>query len=836
MSGRLEDVMQKAHQKAKKLVEKMSIPEKVNLTIGTGWGSGPCLGNTGSVPRLGIPNLCLQDGPNGVRFTDFVTHYPSGLALGSTFNKDLMKLKGKAVGREFKAKNVHMALAPVVGPIGLKAQGGRNWESFGADPYLQGVAGAAVVKGMQEEGIVAIARHFIGNEQEHFRQVGEWDIGGWEELDSSISSNIGDRSLHEIYLWPFADVVRAGCGGIVCAYNMVNNTYACENSYLLNYLLKEELGFQGFVVSDWGAQHSGVNSALAGLDMSMPGEVFDDWLSGKSYWGPLLTRAVYNRTIPQERLNDMATRILTPFFASKQISLPLEEETPNFSSWTSHTYGQQFPYQHFGAIVQQNWHADARSKFGDEIGLGIAREAIVLLKNAGQNLPISRNDGVRRLFVAGAGAGPHPQGFNCKDQACVDGVLTSGWGSAAVHNPHLVTPYEAISEKARREGIVIDYMSDNWDIQRAEELADYADMSIVVVNAHSGEGYIEVDDNFGDRKNISLWGNGDELIEHIADRCRKTVVVINAVGPVDMECWIEHPNVVAVLYTAPLGQFVGPAIADVLFGDVSPSGKLPFTIGRKKLHYVPIVDDLYERIDPQDTFERGIYLDYRFFDKHTIKPRFPFGHGLSYTRFHVYHLKIEEINSPTEYLPCPGDYLPSNRPIEDDVCDPEDALFPHDEFDPMPGFIYPYLYSEDVRSVDEEDCFEYPKGYTPDPRKEPPLSGGGLGGNPALWEVLYKVTALVSNEGDYAGAYVAQLYIELPSTVVNSPPKILRGFDKVYLEPKTSATVCFEILHRDLSIWDSQSQQWIIQTGTYKIYLSSSSRKIELSGEIDIGS
>lgn len=828
--------MQRAHYMAKKLVEKMSITEKVNLTTGTGWGSGPCVGNTGSVPRLGIPSLCLQDGPNGVRFTDFVTHYPSGLALGSTFNRELMKLKGKAVGREFKGKNVHMALAPVVGPIGLKAQGGRNWESFGADPYLQGVAGAAVVKGMQEEGVVAVARHFIGNEQEHFRQVGEWDENGWNSLDSSVSANIGDRSMHEVYLWPFADVVRAGCGGVLCSYNQVNNTYACENSYLLNYLLKEELGFQGFVVSDWGAQHSGVTSALSGLDMSMPGEVFDDWLGGRSYWGPLLTRAVYNQTIPQERLNDMVTRILTPFFAAKLVALPLEEDTPNFSSWTSHTYGQQYPYQHFGAIVQQNWHADVRSSRGDEIGLQIAREAIVLLKNSGHNLPIARSDGVRRLVLAGSGAGPDPKGFNCKDKKCVDGVLTSGWGSAAVNNAQLETPFEAIAKRARKEGIAFDYTSDNWDLERAEELADYADMAIVMVSAFSGEGYIEVDGNYGDRKNLSLWNNGDDLIEHIADRCRKTVVIVNAVGPVDMEAWIEHPNVVAVVYTAPLGQFVGQALADVLFGDVSPSGKLPFTIGRKPQHYVTLVDDINDRIDPQDTFERGIYLDYRFFDKHTIKPRFPFGYGLSYTRFLVSHLEIKEISPPTEYLPCPGDYLPSVRPIEDDVCDPEDALFPHDEFDPVPGHIYPYLYNEDVRTLDDDESYEYPKGYTPDPRKAPPLAGGGLGGNPALWNVLYKVSAKVANDGDYTGAYVAQLYIELPSTLANSPPKVLRGFEKVRLEPKTSASVSFEITHRDLSIWDAESQQWIIQTGTYKIYVASSSRKVELSGEIDIGS
>lgn len=812
----------------------MTITEKVNLTTGTGWGSGPCVGNTGSVPRLGIPNLCLQDGPNGVRYTDFVTNFPSGLAAGSTFNKGLIYLRGKAIGKEHKIKGVNIALGPVIGPIGLKAAGGRNWESFGSDPYLQGIAGAATVEGIQDEGVLTVVRSLVGNEQEHFRQVGEWDDNGWDKLEESISANIGDRAMHEIYLWPFADVIRAGTGGIMCSYNQVNNTYACENSYLLNYLLKEELGFQGFVVSDWGAQHSGIYSALSGLDMTMPGEIFDDWLTGKSYWGPLLTKSVYNSTFPQSRLNDMTTRILAPYFAIESLRLPSEDDVPNFSSWTDHTYSQKYPYQHYGPIIEQNFHQEARLKFTEEIALNVAREAIVLLKNDGHNLPIDKLDGVKRLFIAGVGAGVDPKGNNCKDQRCVDGVLTSGWGSAAVNNPYVITPYEAIAKMARERDMLVDFSNDVWDLEHVDEIADVVDMSIVVVNANSGEGFIEVDDNYGDRQNFSLWNNGDELIKHIAERCTKTIVVVNSVGPVNMEKWIEHEHVVAVLNTAPLGQFVGKALAEVLFGEVNPSGKLPYTIAKKKLHYVPIIDDLSETSDPQDNFDRDIYLDYRFFDKHNIKPRFEFGYGLSYTKFQLSDLKIEEINSPTEYLPYPNEYLPIYRSIEDDICDPEDALFPHEEFDPIPGYIYPYLYNENVQSLPDDEEFDYPKGYNQKYKSAPPLSGG-FGGNQALWEVLFLVKAKVKNIGKYKGGYVGQLYIEFPSTLVGSPPRILRGFEKVFIDKGKTESISFNILHRDLSIWDVESQQWIIQTGTYKIYIASSSRRVELCGEIDIG-
>lgn len=826
---------QDAYYRVRKIVEKMSIPEKVNLTTGTGWGSGPCVGNTGSVPRLGIPSICLQDGPNGVRYTDFTSHYPSGLATGSTFNRDLMFLKGKALGKEFKHKNVHIALAPTIGPIGLKAQGGRNWESFGTDPYLQGVAGAQQIKGIQEEGVVAVARYLVGNEQERFRQVNEWNVNGWDKLQKSVSSNIGDRTMHEVYLWPFADAVHAGVGGVLCSLNQVNNTYACENSYLLNYLLKEELGFQGFVVSDWGAQHSGVESALAGLDMCMPGEIFDEWLSARSYWGPSLTRAVYNDTLPQERLNDMATRILAPFFAAKTLNLPFESDVPNFTSWTYHTFGQQYPYQHYGPIMQQNWHIDAQSEMSYDISLSIAREAIVLLKNTGRHLPIDRENGIRRLFVAGSAQNSDKRGFNCKDQKCTGGVMTSGWGSAAVNNPFVVTPFDAIKERAVARGIILDINTDDWDVSRAEEQADYADMSIVMVGAYSGEGFIEVDGNYGDRNNVSLWHNGDELIRHVADRCRRTVVVINTVGPVDLEKWIEHENIVAVILTAPLGQYVGQAIAEVLFGEINPSGRLPFTIAKKSQHYAPLVEDLSEGFTPQDIFDRGIYLDYRFYDKHNIKPRYPFGYGLSYSEFLVFNLRIKEISAPTEFLPQPKDYLPAYPTIQDDVCDPEDALFPHGEFQTVPGFIYPYLFDEHVQLLDDDDTYPYPRGYSTEQKKSPPLPGGGLGGNPALWEEIYEVSALVSNDGNDPGAYVSQLYLEFPSKVTLSPPKVLRGFDKVYLEPKKSALVKFRLLHRDLSVWDTQTQQWVIQMGTYKVFVASSSRKIELVGEIDIG-
>ena len=203
----------------------------------------------------------------GIRFADHATAFPAGITVGATWNRDLMYRRGKAHALEARLKGVNVLLGPAMGPIGRFPAGGRNWEGFGSDPVLQAVAASETIKGIQSEGIIATAKHFVGNEQEHFRQAGEWG------LPNAISSNIDDRTLHEIYSWPFAESIRAGVASIMCSYNQVNNSYACGNSKLMNGILKDELGFQGFIQSDWLAQKSGVGTTLAGLDMSMPGRI-----------------------------------------------------------------------------------------------------------------------------------------------------------------------------------------------------------------------------------------------------------------------------------------------------------------------------------------------------------------------------------------------------------------------------------------------------------------------------------------------------------------------------------------------------------------------------------
>ena len=202
-----------AYSKAHYLVSNMTLAEKVNLTTGTGFFMGPCVGQTGSVPRLGIPNLCLQDSPLGIRNSDHNTAFPPGITVGATFNKNLMYERGVALGEEARGKGVNVLLGPSVGALGRKPRGGRNWEGFGADPTLQALGGAQTVKGMQSTGAIAAIKHYIGNEQEMHRMS--------SVVTKGYSSNIDDRTLHELYLWPFAEGVRAGVGSLMTAYSDV---------------------------------------------------------------------------------------------------------------------------------------------------------------------------------------------------------------------------------------------------------------------------------------------------------------------------------------------------------------------------------------------------------------------------------------------------------------------------------------------------------------------------------------------------------------------------------------------------------------------------------------
>lgn len=834
LGGRVksDDKWKESYERARDFVAQLTLLEKVNLTSGIGTEQGRCVGQTGEIPRFNMSGICFQDGPLGVRATDFVTGFPAGITAGSTFNKDLMYKRGAGIGQEFRGKGADVILGPATGPMGTKALGGRIWEAFGSDPYLQGVAGSLTVEGMQDQGVMANAKHFIANEQEHFRRVSEYRKYNFTDLESEISSNVDDRAMHEIYAWPFAEMIHSGVGSIMCSYNKINNSLGCQNSYLLNKIAKDELGFDGFVVSDWYGQKSGVAAVLAGLDVGMPGD--DEGVPG--FLGANLTTMVMNGTVPEWRLNDMAVRTMAAYYYVGLDKTREEIGGPNFYSWSLNTTDAVYhadpessPYE----VV--NEHVDVQTDFSQEIAYKTAVEALVLLKNNNKTLPLnSKSQKIKKLSILGKAAAAAPVGPNCPStQGCSDGVLAVGWGSGSIEFPFLSIPADEISRRARENHVSVDWNFGTTVSDQFDKTATTSDVNIVFALSDSGEGFQAVEDNLGDRNNASLWHNGDAIIKRAAEKNSNNIVVVTSVGPVNLERWIDHPNITAVLFTTPGGQYTGQAISDVIFGDYNPSGRLPFTIAKKDDDYVPIVKDVPEDGHPQDNFDEGIYIDYRLFDHLNKTPRYEFGYGLSYSNWEFSNIEVSPASDDlSQSLPAPPS-LAQPYSIDSNLPEPSECVFPKDFH--RVNDLYEYPWVKDQSKLTANGSYPYPEGYSTVQHDTSLPAGGGPGGNPALYKNVYKVKADLTNQGPYKGAYVGQLYLGFPqSDKYPSPPKQLRGFEKVELTPNETTCLEFDLRWKDLAIWDVYSQSWTIQSGCYKVYVGSSSRKLELVSLINI--
>ncbi|KAJ5551404.1 hypothetical protein N7535_000646 [Penicillium sp. DV-2018c] len=819
---------EEAYKRAVDFVSGLTLAEKVNLTTGAGWEQERCVGETGGIPRLGMWGMCMQDSPLGVRNSDYSSGFASGVNVAATWDKRLAYQRGLAMGEEHRDKGVDVQLGPVAGPLGTYPEGGRNWEGFSPDPVLTGVMMAETIKGIQDAGVIACAKHFIGNEMEHFRQAGEAQGYGFN-VSESVSSNIDDKTMHELYLWPFVDSIRAGVGSVMCSYNQINNSYACQNSDALNKLLKGELGFQGFVMSDWGAHHAGVSAALAGLDMSMPGDVYLG--SPYSYWATNLTVSVLNGTVPEWRIDDMAVRIMSAYY---KVGRDRVRTPPNFSSWTR----DEYTYDHF--MVQDGWEkANERVNVQRDHALGIRQlgsDSTVLLKNKGGALPLTHNE--RFVAILGEDAGSNPRGANgCSDRGCDDGTLAMGWGSGTANFPYLVTPEQAIQEEAlsysnRRTNVFS--VTDNWALDSIAATAAQADVALVFVNADSGEGYINVDGNMGDRKNMTLWKNGEEVIKAAAKSCNNTIVVIHSTGSVLVGDWYDHDNITAILWAGLPGQESGHSLVDVLYGRVNPGAKTPFTWGANRKDYGPPLFTVPNNgaDAPQDNFEQGSFIDYRRFDKDNSEPIFEFGYGLSYTTFEFSDIKVTPLTA-SKYKPTKG--KSKKAPELGKPGKAKDYLFP-EGVRRIRQYLYPWLNSTDLRASSGDPHYGMPsKEYLPEgtsdgsPQELLPASGPS-GGNPGLFEDLYEVTATITNTGSVIGDEVPQLYLSLGGK--DDPLKVLRAFDRVTIAPGQSVQWTATLTRRDVSNWDVNSQNWVISDAQKKVYVGNSSRKLPLSADL----
>ncbi len=800
-------------QRANLLLSAMTLDEKIAMVHGD-WSS-PYVGLVPANARLGIPALILQDGPAGVAGGIFrnVTAFPVPLTVAASWDPDLIQQYCAAIAAEVRSLGANVLLAPMMN-IDRVPQAGRNWEGYGEDPYLAAQMAAACVRGIQSQGVIAVAKHFIDNDQEFQR--------------ATISSDIDDRTQHEIYLLPFIESVEAGVGAIMCAYNRINGIYACENALTLNSLMKGELGYAGWMISDWGATQSTVTAAINGLDMEMPAGL---------YFGDMLKAAVQSGQVPQSRLDDMVRRILTVMF-----QVGLFDRAPSGSP-----------------------EANAQSPEHTQFAGDAAAQGIVLLKNTLNALPLSTTRGYK-IAVIGSAAHTNP--------------ISVGGGSARVNLPYIVTPYQGIINRTLGSSITVRYVegdntpepipagvlmsptgkpglmgeyfnndtlsgeaaidrvdadihfdwgkdrspipgtvsATNWSARwkgtlipptsgtyalaltsddgsrlfingskvidiwgdhgeqtgwvsmqlnagqhypievdyyqatgdssvqlswitpqgfsDAISAASQADVAIVVVGLSSSEG--------SDRTDLSLPDAQDALISAVAQANPHTIVVVHTPAQVLMP-WAEQ--VAAILVGWLPGQESGNALADVLFGDINPSSKLPMTFALHATDYPADTLQQYPGTNGHVIYSEGLSVGYRYFDKQNIKPLFPFGHGLSYTTFRYSNLQVSPATIPTT------------------------------------GAV--------------------------------------------------KVTMDLKNTGSLIGSEVVQLYLGFPSEA-SEPPRQLKGFHKVSLRPGQTQRVTFTISSQEFSFWSAGLRRWSAYPGSYHIMVGASSSDIRLTGSFQV--
>jgi beta-glucosidase len=813
-------------QKIINLLQDMTISEKVALLSGQNkWFTVP-------IERLGIPSIVMTDGPHGVRtggpgnnrIVSEATAYPTGISMASTWNRDLIEKTGIAMAEETRHLGCHILLGPCVNIV-RSPLGGRNFETFAEDPILAGQMGVAYVRGLQSQQIGASVKHFVANNQEYERHRG--------------NSVVDERTLREIYLPAFETIVKeTHPWTVMCAYNRINGTYASAHETLLRRILKEEWGFEGVVVSDWGAVHDIHEPITAGLDLEMPGPA--------RYFGQALEAAVNNWQVEERHLNDAARRMLRTIFRAGVMT---EDPLPDGSGDTP---------EH--RVVARE----------------LAAESMVLLKNENQRLPLHVKE-IKKLAVIGMNAAREVSGGGSSrvdphhwvtplaglqeklsDQVKVefalgydnrvdpilveadcfshgeknepglkvsyynnldlsgDPVLTriepdlgDWWGgaspevgvvdgkcfgarwtgtftpkmsgetnlylfntgtakvwldgelilenqvgtitSAQVEKERMVVKAPFKLEKGKPYSFRAEFSSGDLSqyafmqffylpplgvegdlLEEAVALAETSDAVVLVVglpDQYESEGH--------DRPDMRLPGEQDILVRKVLKANANTIVAVNAGAPVAMP-WAEEAEAMILIYYP--GQEGGHALADILVGDVNPSGKLTVSWPKQlvdnpaSLHY-PGWKDVH--------YGEGLFVGYRYYDAKDVDPLFPFGHGLSYTTFAYSNLRL-----PTE-----------------------------------------------VRAGEDFD-----------------------------------VSLTVENTGEVPGQEVVQLYVRDVESTLIRPVKELKDFTKIALDPGESEKVSFKLKPRSLSYYDPHQGAWVAEAGEFEVLVGSSSRDLRLRG------
>ena len=835
-------------ERTEELLGQMTIEEKVSMLAGSAmWYTTP-------VERLGIPAIKVTDGPYGARgggsFAGGLTSacFPVGIALASTWNTELVERVGQALGEEARTKGAHILLAPTVN-IHRSPLNGRNFECYSEDPYLSARMAVAFVRGVQSQNVGTAIKHYVCNDSEFQR--------------NTISSEVGERALREIYLPPFkAAVQEAHPWSVMASYNQVNGTFASENPYILTDILREEWGFEGLVMSDWFGTKSTAASVNAGLDLEMP---------GPPVWrGDKLLRAFHAGEVDEATIDESVRRLLGVIVKAGAFEDPLDRPER--------------------AVDKAEHRALARQA---------AAEGMVLLKNEGNVLPLS-TDKIKSLAIIGPNArvarimgggsshvNPHYAvtpfdgivnrvgdavkiGFEvgCTNHKLLP-LINPAWLTPAGGQAGPVgssTPYraghgltvelfnnldlsaapvktmlaettelawlgefdpevDAAEFSARLTGqltapesgrytfglssaglsrLYVDGQEviDNWTEQRPAErifkmdmaagqtcdlkveyskqsalplaslrlsclppmaedaiaraaaLAAASDVALVFVGLSDeweSEGF--------DRPDMELVGDQAALIEKVAAANANTVVVLNTGSPITMN-WLD--KVAAVVQAWYPGQECGHAIADVLFGDVNPSGRLSQTFPRRLEDNPAYIN--YPGENGRVHYGEGIFVGYRYYDKKKIEPLFPFGYGLSYTTFAYRNLRLSASDTSTGLSASTSTGLSAR--------------------------------------VDADE---------------------GL-----------QVSVDVQNSGARAGQEVVQLYVRDLESSLMRPEKELKAFAKVSLEPGQTKTVTLTLNRESLAYYDDGEQQWVAEAGEFEVLVGRSSRDIRASARFTL--
>jgi beta-glucosidase len=587
------------------VVAAMTEDEKLQLVHGIGWGvlrAGDPVppednGGAGFVPgikRLGIPDINLADSAVGVRMAAlkgrYATLLPSTLGAAASWDTDAAFLYGSVIGRELRAQGYNMSIGGGVN-LTREPRNGRNFEYAGEDPLLAGTMTGNLMRGVQSQQVMGDIKHYALNDQETGR--------------NTFNVVLDRKAMRESDLLAFQIAIGiAQPSAVMCSYNMVAGDYACENDYTLNQVLKKDFGFKGWVLSDWEGTHSTVKAALAGLDQEQP---------GSDYFGAALKKAIASGQVPAARLDDMAHRILRSMFAAGVVDNPPVRAVVD-------------PFR------------------GREDAQRIAEESLVLLKNAGNVLPLATT--LRSIVLIGshADAGVLSGGGSAQVDAPGGNIADpkrggSQWGKA-VYFPS--SPMKEIQRHAPRTQVSYD---DGSNAAAAAAKAKGADLAIVFVNQYMSEGQ--------DPPTLSLPDNQDALVSAVAAANPNTIVILETGGPVSMP-W--HGEVKAILETWYPGIGGAQAMAALLYGDVNPSGKLPVTYAKSAADLPhPEVPGLFlatRKVGNPDgsssvvkhydvKYTEGVRFGYKWFDSEHKEPLFPFGFGLSYTTFGYANLKLD---------------------------------------------------------------------------------------------------------------------------------------------------------------------------------------------------